>query len=212
LANRVTRVRIARRPRRPVIVFRFRGRVFSLARRRASRSGGQRGHYFSASSAVRSAYAVWNRVAGGSNPPSPTLFAWSANGRPPDSESGWWWFESIPGNLFSHVRVAKRPKVLSNACKALNSSVRLRSRTPFFAWCPPDHPACLASSVAERSSVEREVSGSFPLRGALSLPRPVSPAGHDARPSNGKPRVRLPHRPPRSSPAALHTSDRTLGG
>src|SRR5256885_1470795 len=61
-----TQIRVARRPRRLVIVFRFRGRVLSLARRRVSRSGGQRGHHFSASSAVRSAYAVWNRAVEGS--------------------------------------------------------------------------------------------------------------------------------------------------
>ncbi len=24
-------------------------------------------------------------------------------GRPPDSESGWWWFESIPGNQLHNV-------------------------------------------------------------------------------------------------------------
>ena len=46
LANRGARVRIVRRPRRPVVVFRFRGRLISLARLRASRSGGQRGHHF----------------------------------------------------------------------------------------------------------------------------------------------------------------------
>src|SRR6185503_4802804 len=72
LVKRQTKTRVARRSRWPVIVFRFRGRVFSLARRRASRSGGQRGHRFSASSAVRSAYAVWNRAVEGSNPSSPT--------------------------------------------------------------------------------------------------------------------------------------------
>jgi hypothetical protein len=45
LVKRQTQIRVARRPRRSVIVFRFRGRVFSLARRRVSRSGGQRHHF-----------------------------------------------------------------------------------------------------------------------------------------------------------------------
>src|SRR5262249_1782319 len=50
-----------------------------------------------------------------------------------------------------------------------------------------------ASSVAERSSVEREASGSFPLRGASAC----WSSWYDTRPSNGKARVRSPHRPPR---------------
>jgi hypothetical protein len=44
LANRGSCMRVVRRPRRPVIVFRFRGRLISLAWRRASRSGGRHGH------------------------------------------------------------------------------------------------------------------------------------------------------------------------
>src|SRR6266699_3679177 len=113
LVKRQTQIRVARRPRRLVIVVRFRGRVFSLAPRRASRTGGQRGHHFSASSAVRSAYAVWNRAVDGSNPSQATTPV--------------------------RVRVAKRPK--AHACKALNSSVRLRSRTPnaWWSWCRRQH-------------------------------------------------------------------------
>jgi hypothetical protein len=46
LVRRSVRIQVARRPRRPVIVFRFRGRLLVLARGRVGRSGGQRGHPF----------------------------------------------------------------------------------------------------------------------------------------------------------------------
>lgn len=45
LGRRSVRIQVARRPRRPVIVFRFRGRLLVLARGRVGRSGGQRGHH-----------------------------------------------------------------------------------------------------------------------------------------------------------------------
>ena len=46
LVRRSVRIQVARRPRRPVIIFRFRGRLLVLARGRVGRSGGQAGHHF----------------------------------------------------------------------------------------------------------------------------------------------------------------------
>jgi hypothetical protein len=129
LANRGSRVRVVRRPRRPVIVFRFRGRLISLARRRASRSGGQHGHHTRrvAQSGQRERFGTARsevRIL-----PRRLSMPGRAIGSPPASEAGHVMVRIHPRQL--HVRVAKRPK--AHACKALNSSVRLRSRTPH-AW------------------------------------------------------------------------------
>jgi hypothetical protein len=132
LVKRSARVRIVRRPRRPVIVFRFRGRLIALARRRASRSGGQRGHHLRrvAQSGQRERFGTaWSKFS------QISFLADSLPGRLtpglPDSESGWWWFESIPGSPC--LPCARSQAAKAHACKALNSSVRVRSRTPH-AW------------------------------------------------------------------------------
>src|SRR5205823_9990706 len=62
---------------------------------------------------------------------------------------------------------------------------------------PPTGPtlrASLAQWQSARLSNERPAD-----RSRCEAPWPVSPVGNDARPSNGKARVRSPHRPPRVS-------------
>ncbi len=82
----------------------------------------------SASSAAWSAHAAWDRVSRRFESSLADSLAGSANGKPADSESGWWRFESIPGNPCPPCARSQAAK--AHACKALNSSVRLRSRTP----------------------------------------------------------------------------------
>ena len=57
------------------------------------------------------------------------------------------------------------PVVVQSGLEPLSAREKIAGSNPAYR----SSVTCLASSVAERSSVEREVSGSFPLRGASSF-------------------------------------------
>ena len=121
-------------------------------------------------------------VSGGSNPPDHPTRLGSSVARALVRYASGRWFDSS-SRCFPTGSSSVRPR--TTLCQREDRGFESRL---------PVQPirASLAQWQSARLSNERPAD-----RSRCGAPRPVSPVGNDARPSNGKTRVRDPHRPPR---------------